>query len=495
MNESTTPIMSPTDAIKKQLPLTQSLTRYLNTRCSESVLKQLSLEVEDSSQQVKTHIFFDQEHHRPTSARSYPIVYQRKRIGALNLLKHADLPGTSPSELTNLSDQIGILVKRNAIQTLSHQYLGKSASLQGYSDQILNLEKTIERIAAKLCPVFIQAESGSEVIDVACSIHFSSYAKHHPFYEIDCASCDEEDFAKKLHHINTSMNQGCIFFSHIDALSISQQKYLLEQLTTQSNNATSYTSKIDLQRVRVISSSEQNIQTMVDSDQFLPSLWHKLNFFNLNIPPLRERPEDIQVMVEQLSELYQLSPEQHLTEQAKLMLKNYRWPNNVAELEKVLLRAFTLAQENNIGEQTLASIYPQLAATTDYSLSNKQCVDHLLAGNLTPFQKYHPSLQKALSFIMQNWQRDISLKELSANAFVSPSHLSYLFKRALQRSFKQILAELRIRKACELIEHNPNLRITDLCMEVGFGDLSHFEKIFRRYTNMSPREYKKKYQP
>ncbi|TQF72426.1 AraC family transcriptional regulator [Pseudoalteromonas luteoviolacea] len=496
MNESTLSAISPSDAIENQLPLTQSLTRYLNARCSENTLRQLSLEVEDRTQQLKTHIVFNQENNLEDNGhQSYPIVYQRKRIGALNLLKKHDLPSPTQSELSMLSSQIGILVKRNAIQALSSKYLGKKASLQGYSDQILNLEKTIERIAAKLCPVHIQAESGSEVVDVACSIHFSSYAKHHPFYEIDCASCDEQDFAKKLHHVNTAMNQGCIFFSHIDALSLTQQKYLLEQLTTQSKNSASYTSKIDLQRIRIISASESDIQSLVEQERFLPSLWHKLNFFSLQIPPLRERPDDIYILVEQLSELYQLSPQQQLTEQAKSVLKNYRWPNNLAELEKVLLRTFTLAQENDISEQTLVDIYPELAKTSALAQNPQHCVEYLLSGDLTPFNKYHPSLQKALSYILEHWQRDISLKELAANAYVSSSHLSYLFKRALQRSFKQILAELRIRKACQLIEQNPNLRITDLCMEVGFGDLSHFEKIFRRYTQMSPREYKKRQQP
>jgi YesN/AraC family two-component response regulator len=106
----------------------------------------------------------------------------------------------------------------------------------------------------------------------------------------------------------------------------------------------------------------------------------------------------------------------------------------------------------------------------------------------------HSGLYKALKYIANNYEREVTLSELAANVYVSASHLSYLFKHHLRKSFKQILSELRIERAKQRISESPYARITDIFQEVGFGDLSHFEKIFKRYTGVTPREYKKKIQ-
>ncbi|ALU42124.1 hypothetical protein AT705_03745 [Pseudoalteromonas rubra] len=178
------------------------------------------------------------------------------------------------------------------------------------------------------------------------------------------------------------------------------------------------------------------------------------------------------------------------------MLCSYHWPNNTQELEKTVLRLLTCTQRPEIDVCHINELCPQLVSDSQYNNAHiaTHCIQALLDQQLSAFSKFHPSLQKALSYISAHWQHDLSLSTLAANAYVSPSHLSYLFKRTLDRSFKQILAELRIRHACLMLEENPNMRITDLCMDVGFGDLSHFEKIFRRFTQVSPREYKKRLQ-
>jgi len=105
-------------------------------------------------------------------------------------------------------------------------------------------------------------------------------------------------------------------------------------------------------------------------------------------------------------------------------------------------------------------------------------------------QNCPPALQRAIGFICEHYTDPLSLSDVSSRAFISSSHLSYLFRKHLGLRFKNLLCELRIRKSISLLHRNPRVLITELSLQSGFFDLSHFEKMFRRYTNMTPREYR-----
>ncbi|QTL34951.1 helix-turn-helix domain-containing protein [Pseudoalteromonas viridis] len=493
MNELNHPVTRHVSPFEQHAPLTRSLTRYLNSHLSPQLLKQVQLEVSDFDNPARTHIYFNQDNRfAKTVEHSFPIVYQRKKIGALNLLKSQDTP-PNQTQLSQITRQLAVLVRRNSVQSLSHHHLGHAITLMGYSESIMALEKTIERIAESHCPVFIRAEPGSEVLDVACKLHFSGPSSPYPFYEIDCAGLDDQQFSEKLHYIAGQLTRGCVFLNNLESLNQVQQGLLCDMLTTRSHHNTVH-STINLSQVRLITASTEDIKQRVTQGQFIASLWQKLNFFSMVLPPLRERRDDILPLVDLFTKRHRLYREQRFSEAARAMLHNYDWPDNTQELEKTVLRLLTCAPKPEIDTCHIQALCPNIR--TNNPLRAEQVttsyIQALMDQELGMFSKFHPSLQKALSYISTHWQQDVSLGTLAANAYVSASHLSYLFKRSLNRSFKQILAELRIRHACRMLEENPNLRITDLCMDVGFGDLSHFEKIFRRYTQVSPREYKKR---
>ncbi|MEC4091652.1 MULTISPECIES: helix-turn-helix domain-containing protein [Pseudoalteromonas] len=495
MNELNHPATRQMSPFEQHAPLTKSLTRYLNSRLPPHLLKQVQLEVSDFNNPARTHIYFNQDNHcTKAEQHSFPIVYQRKKIGALNLIKNQD---TQPNQnqLSLITSQLAVLVRRNSVQSLSHHHLGHAITLMGYSEPIMALEKTIERIAESGCPVFIQAEPGSEVLDVACKLHFNGPSSAHAFYEIDCASLNDTQFSEKLHFIAGRFKRGCVFLNNLESLSQSQQGLLCDMLTTRSNHIGTE-STVNLQQIRLITASSENIEKRITQGRFSGSLWQKINFFSITLPPLRERHEDILPLVDVFTKRHRLYREQRFSEAARQIFCNYHWPNNTQELEKTVLRLLTCTQRPEIDVCHIKELCPQLVTDNQYSNEHitTRCIQALLDQELSVFAKFHPSMQKALSYISTHWQHDLSLGTLAANAFVSPSHLSYLFKRTLGKSFKQILAELRIRHACRMLEKNPNMRITDLCMDVGFGDLSHFEKIFRRYTQVPPREYKKRLQ-
>ncbi|WP_456297712.1 helix-turn-helix transcriptional regulator [Elstera litoralis] len=94
-------------------------------------------------------------------------------------------------------------------------------------------------------------------------------------------------------------------------------------------------------------------------------------------------------------------------------------------------------------------------------------------------------------YLGEHYAQPVSLDELASHAHVSRSHLSFLFRTELHTAFKTLLGRLRVQKASELLSTDLRQPITDVAMSVGFADLSHFEKSFRRQWGKSPREFRR----
>lgn len=112
--------------------------------------------------------------------------------------------------------------------------------------------------------------------------------------------------------------------------------------------------------------------------------------------------------------------------------------------------------------------------------------------DLSITRKLHPNLQKALAYLSENFSEQVSLGQLAKHACISPSHLAYLFKSAFGVSFKPFLGKVRIEKAKQLLVEEAPVRITNVALDVGFMDLSHFEKLFKRIVGMNAREYRRR---
>jgi YesN/AraC family two-component response regulator len=103
----------------------------------------------------------------------------------------------------------------------------------------------------------------------------------------------------------------------------------------------------------------------------------------------------------------------------------------------------------------------------------------------------HPALARALTFISDNFQKNISMTDLADACYISTSHLSSLLKHRFGVSFKKILTHMRIEKAKMILERMPMRQITLVCSDAGFSDLSHFEKTFKRHVGLSPSIFRK----
>ena len=127
------------------------------------------------------------------------------------------------------------------------------------------------------------------------------------------------------------------------------------------------------------------------------------------------------------------------------------------------------------------------SATDSFSETAKK----MFVGDLEFARQLHPRLAMALQYLSVHYLSDLSQVALAERSCVSASHLAFLFRSELKTRFKVLLVELRLLYALSLLREDPRILITDLCLRCGFGDLSHFEKMFRRYMGSAPRDYRR----
>lgn len=439
----------------------------------------------------------------PTINNSYPVYYQREEIALLHLTTEQNtsqyIGKTSiQSESTErLTKTISLLIKRYQSSAYIHKYLGKGLSIAGHSEEALKLDSFIEKAGNASCPVVIVGSQGCEKLAIACAIHYNSTLKTKPFVEFNCASRNSDSFEEKLRQCFEMANGGTVFLNAIDKLPLEQQVTLTDLLAITSLRIDK--SMNALLDSRILVSTSQPLTQLVLSGGFSESLFEKLNYLNITVPTISQRKEDIPYIVKSLQSQYKQFPEQDFSAEAKRALCEYSWPNNHRELKHTVAKLLALSPSNPVCIEDIKSLAPEIVAfnslTNNKPNSNSGNIDliqSLKSNNFCQFDHIHKRLKNALIFISENYLSPISLKDLSEQVHISPSHLSYLFKQHLGQTIKQIITELRIIKAQELIEQSPQTLITNIALDVGFGDLSHFEKMFKRYTKLTPREYKSK---
>lgn len=475
------------------------LQRQLTQTLSNNNFESASIRLSDSSfdNVIPSEIRFGHLGGPHSNLVSYPILYRKRKLGDLRI-QEENMADPNNARLPALTKRIALILKRFQATELKSHYIGKELCLAGYSEQLLELEDFIEKAASAACPVIIGGPTGSESLAVASAIHCNSSVAEQPFVEIHCVSPNVRTFQLQIMRGIRRAQGGSIFINSIDELSMEQQNILTELMSSQVQAKGETRHRTDTNNVRIIVSTSRPLENLVASRRFSRKLYSELNFLQVWIPSLMQRKEDIPSMIDKLLNKYRINSEQHFTPQAITLLQNYHWPENYEELERVVARIITLANNMTIDVSEMVELAPEIADYKNVGRSIVENIRHnfsylvelLLKKEYDLFQSFHPGLNKALIFLGDNYCQEITLSRLSSHAFISPSHLSFLFKSTLNTSFKPLLAAMRIEKAKSILQDRPNSRITDVSLEVGFGDLSHFEKIFKRLTGMTPRDYK-----
>ncbi|MCB1070513.1 MAG: sigma-54-dependent Fis family transcriptional regulator [Kiritimatiellae bacterium] len=222
----------------------------------------------------------------------------------------------------------------------------------------------IERVAPTDSTVLIYGESGTGKELVAKSIHAFSARKHKKYLPINCAALPEPLLESELFgHVKGSFtgasnnkdglfevaNGGTIFLDEIGSMPMSIQAKLLRVLQDHQIRRVGGTENIQV-NVRVVAATNDRLEKLIEEGKFREDLYYRLSVIPLEVPPLRDRPEDVMPMVEFFLRKL-MGDDQELPEidsDTQMILEQYNWPGNVRELENALRHAITFMAENVI---------------------------------------------------------------------------------------------------------------------------------------------------
>lgn len=249
--------------------------------------------------------------------------------------------------------------------------ISRKWQLIGNSEIIKQLKRQINILAANTSRVLITGESGTGKELVARLIHFSGPRAGNPFIEVNCAAIPHELIESELFgHEKGSFtgaherkkgkfelaDNGTLFLDEIGDMSLQTQAKVLRVIETQEFQRVGGSKKIRVD-VRIIAATNKDLQEEVKKGTFREDLFFRLNVIPLHIPPLRERKEDIPLLVnfflEEFSREYKKS-KKTLTDKALKALINYDWPGNVRELKNIIERLVIMTLAETITEKDIS---------------------------------------------------------------------------------------------------------------------------------------------
>ncbi|MDO8548550.1 MAG: sigma-54 dependent transcriptional regulator [Ignavibacteria bacterium] len=308
----------------------------------------------------------------------------------------------------NAVEQSNLIAENKEIKktlTGDGKILGKSKAISG----ILEI---IDRVAPLETRVLITGENGTGKELVARAIHNNSERKDKPFIEVNCAAIPNELIESELFgHEKGSFtgafqqrigrfelaNKGTLFLDEIGDMSLQAQSKVLHALESGRIERVGGAKKIEVD-VRVISATNKNLKEEIDKGNFREDLYHRLNVIPIHIPPLRERADDITILIEHFTNdiaVKHKKPAIKFSDDAISLMQSLPWTGNVRELRNVIERIMILVDKKEIKRSDI-----DFLATTGQSK-----IDDIIDGS----NSFHEFKEKA--------ERAFILKQLKENGW------------------------------------------------------------------------------
>jgi DNA-binding NtrC family response regulator len=260
------------------------------------------------------------------------------------------------------------------------QLIGSSGRMQ----VVYNLIRRVVNLDAH---VLIEGESGTGKELVARAIHNLSECAKSPFVAVSCGAIPETLIEAELFghekgaftgaagvragYFETA-GDGTLFLDEIGELSLHTQVKLLRVLQEREFCRLGSSRPIPL-KARLLFATHRYLSEMVEKGTFRQDLYFRVNVLRIEVPPLRERPEDIPILASHFMKLYAEAykkPVHEIRRNAMELLAAYSWPGNVRELENLIQRAVILSETESIGPESLPAIIqdsPQLTVVTSFA--------------------------------------------------------------------------------------------------------------------------------
>ncbi len=267
-----------------------------------------------------------------------------------------------------ISQECHYLKNRLEKMTRFDNIIGSSAAMEKIFSLILE-------VAQSDAAILLSGETGTGKELIAKAIHAKSPRAGHPFIAINCGAIPDTLLESELFghqkgaftgatHTRKGflevVSGGTLFLDEIGEISPKMQIDLLRVLEDKKIARVGSSQALDID-FRLISATRRNLEEEIHTDSFRRDFFYRINVIKLNIPPLRERKEDIPLLIDHFLNKYSQETTKHvdaLTAQAQKHLRRYDWPGNVRELENAIERAVVLAKSRTLGTADFAFLYP-----------------------------------------------------------------------------------------------------------------------------------------
>ena len=296
-----------------------------------------------------------------------PIFVDGEIAGVVSVIKDITEIQNLMERLTQVSARAEYLeqelLRTKKTATAFSNYIGKSG-------KVVDVLALATKAAASTATVLIRGESGTGKEVIAEGIHYASARRRGPFIRVNCgaippALLESELFGhekgaftgavkRKLGKFELA-NHGTIFLDEIAEMDKNMQVKLLRVLQQKEFDRVGGEETVHVD-VRIIAATNRDLEAMMKAGEFREDLYYRLNVIPLLLPPLRERVDDIPLLVEHFIgkiSAAQQKPVRGITPDAMEVLMGYRWPGNVRELENVIERVITLMDTPEIRAEDL----------------------------------------------------------------------------------------------------------------------------------------------
>jgi Nif-specific regulatory protein len=250
----------------------------------------------------------------------------------------------------------------------------KFENIIGRSKNMRQIFSMLETVAPSDATILVRGETGTGKELIAAAVHNISPRHNGPFIKLNCAAISETLLESELFgHEKGAFTDakemrkgrfeladgGTLFLDEIGDITPSLQVKLLRILQEQEFERVGGTKTIKT-NVRLVAATNRNLEEMVKKGEFREDLFYRLNVIPINLPPLRERYEDIQLLIEHYLQKYMKThhKKMHFSKQALEVLLEYPWPGNIRELQNTMERIVLICPEGELAPEMLNHVLP-----------------------------------------------------------------------------------------------------------------------------------------
>ncbi|MGE5174396.1 MAG: sigma 54-interacting transcriptional regulator, partial [Betaproteobacteria bacterium] len=307
-----------------------------------------------------------------------PLKARNKVVGVLCVITHA--PYTPDRELLDIlraaTQPIGLAIENSRIYENARMEADARSRLLNFegiiasSPKMLSVLDLVRKILDVPSSILIYGESGTGKELIARAIHFNSVRKDKPFIAVNCAALNENLLESELFGymrgaftgasvdrkgLFEAASTGTIFLDEVEAMSKNLQVKLLRVLQDMTFFPVGSTTPVTVD-VRVIAATNQDLPEAIKAKHFREDLYYRLNVIRIDLPPLRDRAEDIPLLARYFIAKYGkklAKPIRRISDEAMSALISRPWPGNIRELENALERAVVVAETDEVRKEDL----------------------------------------------------------------------------------------------------------------------------------------------